>query len=89
MTRSSAREIAIHIIFSLGFDTRSAREVLDAELTHERFQELGEEPSMIYPIGGVVAINAGPNLIGVVYDRGNLFTLKRHPGERPLPGMSF
>ena len=43
MTRSSAREIAIHIIFSLGFDTRSAREVLDAELTHERFQELGEE----------------------------------------------
>ncbi len=42
MTRSSAREIAIHIIFSLGFDTRSAREVLDAELTHERFQELGE-----------------------------------------------
>ena len=30
-------------------------------------QELGEEPAMIYPIGGVVAINAGPNLIGVVY----------------------
>ena len=43
MTRSSAREIATHIIFSLGFDTRSAREVLDAELTRERFQELGEE----------------------------------------------
>ena len=30
-------------------------------------QVLGEEPAMIYPIGGVVAINAGPNLIGVVY----------------------
>ena len=39
MTRSSAREIATHIIFSLGFDTRSAQEVLDAELTRERFQE--------------------------------------------------
>ena len=43
MTRSSAREIAIHMIFALGFDTRSAQEVLDAELTQERFQELGEE----------------------------------------------
>ena len=43
MTRSSAREIAVHIIFSLGFDTRSAQEVLDAELTRERFQELSEE----------------------------------------------
>ena len=43
MTRSSAREIAVHIIFALGFDTRSAREILDAELTRERFQELAEE----------------------------------------------
>ena len=32
MTRSSAREIAVHIIFALGFDTRSAQEILDAEL---------------------------------------------------------
>ena len=30
-------------------------------------QELGEEPAMSYPIGGVIAINAGPNLIGVIY----------------------
>ena len=43
MTRSTAREIAIHIIFALGFDNRSAQEVLDAELTHERFQELADE----------------------------------------------
>lgn len=43
MTRSSAREIAVHITFALGFDTRSAQEVLDAELTRERFQELAEE----------------------------------------------
>ena len=33
MTRSSAREIAIHIIFALGFDSRSAQEILDAEMT--------------------------------------------------------
>ena len=43
MTRSSAREIAVHIIFSLGFDHRSAQEILEAELTRERFQELAEE----------------------------------------------
>lgn len=43
MTRSSAREIAVHIIFSLGFDNRGAQEVLDAELTKERFQSLAEE----------------------------------------------
>ncbi len=30
-------------------------------------QELGEEPALSYQIGGVIAINAGPNLIGVIY----------------------
>ena len=30
-------------------------------------QELGEEAALEYPIGGVVSINAGPNLIGLVY----------------------
>lgn len=29
--------------------------------------ELGEEPVLSYHIGGVIAINAGPNLIGVIY----------------------
>ena len=43
MTRSNAREIAIHIVFTLGFDSRSAKEVLEAELTRERFHELAEE----------------------------------------------
>ena len=30
-------------------------------------QELGEEPALSFHIGGVIAINAGPNLIGVIY----------------------
>ena len=30
MTRSNAREIAMHINFALGFDNRSAQELLDA-----------------------------------------------------------
>ena len=29
--------------------------------------ELGEEPALEYPVGGVVSINAGPNLVGMVY----------------------
>ena len=33
-------------------------------------KELGEEPTMEYFIGGVVAINAGPNLIGLIYRAG-------------------
>jgi len=30
-------------------------------------RELGEEPALDFPIGGVIAINSGPNLIGLVY----------------------
>ena len=30
-------------------------------------QELGKEPDMTYCIGGVIAINAGPNLVGLLY----------------------
>ena len=40
MTRSNAREIAVQMIFSLGFGNLSADEVLDTQLTQERFQEL-------------------------------------------------
>ena len=43
MTRSNAREIAVHLIFALGFGTQGDRELLDRELTRERFQELAEE----------------------------------------------
>ena len=30
-------------------------------------QELGREPDLTYCIGGVIAINAGPNLVGLLY----------------------
>lgn len=30
-------------------------------------RELNEEPVMEFPIGGVISINAGPNLIGLIY----------------------
>ena len=43
MTRDNAREIAVHLIFSLGFGTQSADEVLESELNRERFDELAQE----------------------------------------------
>lgn len=43
MTRSNAREIAVHLIFALGFGSQSDQELLDSELTRERFQELAED----------------------------------------------
>ena len=45
MTRTAAREIAMHMIFELGFDTRSAAQLLETELTKENFALIGaEEP---------------------------------------------
>ena len=46
MTRSNAREIAVQLIFSLGFSNHSAQEVLDSQLTPERFSELAEENAL-------------------------------------------
>ena len=46
MTRSNAREIAVQLIFSLGFGNLSAQEVLDSQLPPERFAELAEETAL-------------------------------------------
>ena len=43
MTRNNAREIAVHLVFSLEFGARSADEVLEGELNRERFAALGQE----------------------------------------------
>lgn len=43
MTRVEAREIAMHLVFSLSFGNAEAGEVLDRDLTEERFQQLKEE----------------------------------------------
>lgn len=43
MTRNNAREIAVQMIFSLGFGNESAEQVLSEQLTRERFAELAEE----------------------------------------------
>jgi len=43
MTRSNAREIAIQMVFSLGFGNISADELLEGQMNPERFQELAAE----------------------------------------------
>lgn len=43
MTRTNAREIAVHFIFELGFSNVNAQDLLDEFLTPEAFERLGEE----------------------------------------------
>ena len=43
MTRSNAREIAVHLIYELSFGDGDAQEMLNSQLTPERFHELAEE----------------------------------------------
>ena len=43
MTRTAAREIAIHCAYSLGFSHQSAEEFLQERLDREGFQRWGEE----------------------------------------------
>lgn len=43
MTRTNAREIAVHFAFELGFSTATAQELMDAFFNRETFALLGEE----------------------------------------------
>ena len=43
MTRTAAREIAVHFCFELGFTGQSAQELLDQALTRQSFALIGEE----------------------------------------------
>ena len=43
MTRSIAREIAVHLSFELGFSNLSAEVLLDRSLTREQYETLREE----------------------------------------------
>lgn len=43
MTRTNAREIAVHFVFELGFSQESAQSLLEEFLTPEAFERLGQE----------------------------------------------
>ena len=46
MTRTVAREIAMHMVFELGFGDRSAKQLLEEELTPEKFALIGAEEAL-------------------------------------------
>ena len=46
MTRSAAREIAVHFTFELGFSDLSADQLLERELTEEAFAARGQEEEL-------------------------------------------
>jgi len=48
MTRSTAREIAIHCSYSLGFSTQSADQLLERRLDREAFLAWGEEDELYH-----------------------------------------
>ncbi len=43
MTRSNAREIAVHFVFELSFSSDSAQQLLDCAMTRQVFELLGQE----------------------------------------------
>jgi len=51
MTRSHAREIAMHMVFSLSFGDLNAEELIAQQLNHERFEELSADMPLygMYP----------------------------------------
>lgn len=46
MTRTVAREIAVHMVFELGFGDRNAQQLLEEELTPEKFALIGAEEAL-------------------------------------------
>ena len=43
MTRSNARELAVHFVFELGFSDQAADELLEQALTRPVFETIGKE----------------------------------------------
>lgn len=46
MTRTNAREIALHLMFELAFSTKSAEEILEERLTLTHFRSMAQECSL-------------------------------------------
>ena len=96
MTRSSAREIAIHCSYSLGFSHESADEFLAVRLNKENFQRWSQESALYkeYPnekqlqyikelVRGVA--NHGPELDQYIAQYAKDWSFARIP--LPVPGQ--
>ena len=70
MTRSAAREIAVHFVFELGFSDMTAEELLAAALTRPAFELLGQEEPLYAEFPNVEQKAYIGELTQGVYDRG-------------------
>ena len=57
MTRTAAREIAVHYAFELSFSDLSAQTLLEQELTPERFAEIAEAEPLYQEFPGEEQLN--------------------------------
>ena len=70
MTRSNAREIAVHFAFELGFSSLTADELLEQNLTPESFALLGVEEPLYAEFPNAKQKNYITALVKGVYDHG-------------------
>lgn len=70
MTRSNAREIAIHLAFEIGFSSLTADELLSRRLTRESFARLAEEEPLYASFPNEKQENYIAGLVRGVYEHG-------------------
>jgi len=70
MTRSNAREIAVQLVFSLSFGNDSAQNLLDTQLTEERFEELAAEMPLYGKFPDEKQLQYIRNLVQGVFEHG-------------------
>lgn len=70
MTRTAAREIAVHMVFELGFSDRSAQQLLSDELTAENFALIGAEEPLYAEFPDPVQENYIRTLVSGVFEHG-------------------
>ena len=70
MTRTNAREIAVHYAFELSFSDQTADELLDSAMTREMFSLLGEEEPLYAEFPNEKQRSYIRALVKGVYDHG-------------------
>lgn len=70
MTRSVAREIAVHFTFELGFSELNAAELLEQSMTEEAFALLGEEEPLYAQFPDAAQLEYITTLVKGVFDHG-------------------
>ena len=70
MTRTVAREIAVHLIYEMGFDGKNAEEFLQEALTKETFASFAEDEPLYQEFPNEKQLNYIRELVRGTYDHG-------------------